>query len=140
MVTLLDQDSSLMLLSEGRIGRLGFIDDGEPFVVPVNYIFDGHCIYLHSNLGHKIQALRAMPRACLQVDRIADEHHWSSAMAHGNYEEITDPDERLGVYRDFLAHFPHLTPVESFEDHGPPRPGAIVFRIRVDKVTGVREG
>ena len=133
----LNTDASLTLLREGRIGRIGFVVDGEPYVVPVNYIFDGVSIYAHARLGHKIQALRIAPRACLQVDRISDDHHWSSVLAHGEYEEITDPDERLQVYRKLLARFPKLTPVEVFEDHGPPRRGAIVFRIRVETVTGV---
>jgi hypothetical protein len=39
-----------------------------------------------------------------------------------------------------LARFPQLTPVESIiaEDAGTPDP--IVFRIRIDKMTGLCEG
>jgi len=43
---------------------------GWPYVVPVNYFFDGKDIYIHSLPGKKLDALRANPRACLQVDEI----------------------------------------------------------------------
>jgi nitroimidazol reductase NimA-like FMN-containing flavoprotein (pyridoxamine 5'-phosphate oxidase superfamily) len=136
----MNTDSSLTLLREERLGRLGFVCDGEPYVVPVNYVFDGVCVYAHSRQGHKIEALRVSRRACLQVDRIADEHHWSSVLVHGEYQEIADASERLEVYCKLLARFPRLTPVEAFEDHGSPQPGAIVFRIRIDTITGVSSG
>jgi hypothetical protein len=39
-----------------------------------------------------------------------------------------------------LSLFPKLTPVESLiaEDAGAPAP--VVFRVRIDRMTGVREG
>ena len=139
-VEYMDIDSTLALLREGRLGRLGFVCDGEPYVLPVNYVFDGESIYAHSRQGHKIEALRVSRRACLQVDRIADDHHWSSVLVHGEYQEIGDTNERLEVYCKLLARFPRLTPVEAFEDHGSPQPGAIVFGIRIDTITGVSSG
>src|SRR5262249_16378472 len=139
-VETMSRDASLALLGTGRVGRLGFVAEGEPYVVPMDYVFEEMCIYAHSLLGHKIRALRGEPRACFQVDRVADDLHWSSVMVHGTYEEITDPGERLLAYRKLLLRFPGLTPVEVIEDHGPPHPDVILFRIPVEAVTGVSSG
>ena len=59
-------------------------------MVPINYVLDGESIYVHSLPGRKLEALRANPRACLQVDEVNDPYHWRSAIAFGDYEEVTD--------------------------------------------------
>ena len=139
-VEYMTRDASLSLLGAGRVGRLGFVAEGESFVVPMHYVFDEMCIYAHSLPGHKIQALRAGPRACFQVDSVADDFHWFSVMVHGSYEEITDPGHRLQAYRKLLLRFPSLTPVEVIDDDAPPHPEVILFRIPVETVTGVSSG
>jgi nitroimidazol reductase NimA-like FMN-containing flavoprotein (pyridoxamine 5'-phosphate oxidase superfamily) len=40
MKALLDEEARA-LLSASRIGRLGCIDNGEPYVVPIVYVFEG---------------------------------------------------------------------------------------------------
>lgn len=140
MIKQLNQNQSSELLRRGRIGRLGCIADDSPYIVPVNYVFDGECAYLHSLPGHKIEAMRAHPRVCLQVDEIEDELNWRSVLAFGIYEEITDRDERAKALNHLLARFSRLTPVESFiaGDAGAPNP--IAYLIRVSRLTGISEG
>jgi nitroimidazol reductase NimA-like FMN-containing flavoprotein (pyridoxamine 5'-phosphate oxidase superfamily) len=140
MIKELNQDQSRELLRKERIGRLGCIADDGPYIVPVNYAFDGECAYLHSLPGQKIEAMRARPRVCLQVDKIEDELSWKSVLAFGTYEEITNASERSEALNHLLARFSRLTPVESFiaADAGAPAP--IVFRIRVSRLTGICEG
>lgn len=127
------------MLGKCRIGRLGCIDDGGPYVVPVNYVFHDDSIYVHSLPGRKIKALRENPRVCLQVDEIKDIYLWRSAIAFGRYEEVTGEGERRWVVRRFLSSFPNLTPVESVPVHDG-QSSVIIFRIRVEEVSGVAEG
>ena len=140
MIKQLSQDQSRELLLKERMGRLGCITDDSPYIVPVNYVFDGECAYLHSLPGQKIEAMRANRRVCLQVDEIRDELSWRSVLAFGTYEEIKNSNERSEALNHLLARFSRLTPVESFiaEDAGAPAP--IVFRIRVSRLTGLCEG
>jgi nitroimidazol reductase NimA-like FMN-containing flavoprotein (pyridoxamine 5'-phosphate oxidase superfamily) len=122
------------------IGRLGCIVEGDPYVVPISYIVEGNFIYSHSLSGTKINALRANPRACLQVDKIQNALRWTSVLAFGHFEELTDHEQRHRVINKLLDRFPLLTPVESTIalDGGPA--DVVVFRIRIDKLTGVAEG
>lgn len=139
MIRHFSNEEARALLRECRIGRLGCVDDGGPYVVPVNYVFHNDSIYVHSLPGRKIKALRENPRVCLQVDEIKDANHWRSAIAFGRFEEVTDEGERDEAVRRFLASFPHLTPVESVPVHDG-QSQVIVFRFRVDELSGVAEG
>ena len=138
MITRLSQQEARALVRAGRVGRLGCVYEGGPYVVPINYVLDGETIYIHSLPGRKVEALRANPRACLQVDNVTDAYHWSSAIALGTYEEVIDPNERDQAVRRLLARFPNLTPVESVPVHDG-QSSVVIFRIRVQEITGVAE-
>jgi nitroimidazol reductase NimA-like FMN-containing flavoprotein (pyridoxamine 5'-phosphate oxidase superfamily) len=140
MITRLTRDESVALLRGSRIGRLGCISNGEPYVVPINYIFDGESIISHSLPGRKIEAMRENARVCLQVDDIRDQINWRSVIAYGNYEEITSESVRSDVMNQLLSLFLELTPVESLIVEDAHAPVPVVFRVRVDKITGVGEG
>jgi uncharacterized protein len=133
----LKDTDALAILREGTLGRLGCIAAGWPYVVPVNYFFDGKDIYIHSLPGKKIDALRANPRVCLQVDEIKDSYNWRSVIAYGTFEEVKGEETRENVLTRLYSRLPHMTPVESKLVEGLKE--TIVFRVKVDEITGVGE-
>ena len=139
MLRRLTKDETRSVLAEGKLGRLACVDNGAPYIVPVSYVVHEDSIYIHSLFGRKIRALRENPRACFQVDDVKDDYHWHSAIAFGSYEEVTDPQERSWAVRRLLSRFPHLTPVESVPVHDG-QSSVIVFRIRIEEMSGMREG
>jgi len=140
MITVLNESQARALLRSERVARLGCIVNREPYITPINYLFEDDCVYSHSLAGTKINALRENPRACVQVDHVESDLSWKSVMAFGNFEEIVEPGERNKILSKLLTRFALLTPVEStlVEDAGSPE--VIVFRIRIDRITGVAEG
>jgi nitroimidazol reductase NimA-like FMN-containing flavoprotein (pyridoxamine 5'-phosphate oxidase superfamily) len=139
MKALLEEEARA-LLSACKIGHLGCVDNGEPYVVPINYVFEDESIYSHSLPGQKIDVLRAHPRACLQVDEIENDFKWRSVIAFGNFEEVRVPSDRRDILGKLLARFPKLTPVESVMARDAGAPDSVVFRIIVDRITGTAEG
>ena len=139
MIKNLSREESLKLLRSGRLARLGCVTEEGPYVVPVSYVFDGECAFIHSLPGRKVTALRADPRACLQVDDIFSDTRWRSVIAFGVYEEVTAPAERALALGRLLNQYPTLTPVEATIAQDAQPPSVVVFRIRVDKITGVAE-
>jgi uncharacterized protein len=138
MTKSLNESEAWAVINAGRIGHLGCIDHGEPYVVPINYLVEDRCIYSHSLPGRKINTLRSHARACLQVDQIQDELRWQSAIAFGSYEEVSDDLKRNLVLSQLFERFRALTPVESRlapESRGE----VVVFCLRIDKVTGAAE-
>lgn len=140
MMKMLSEDEARKLFQFGKLVRLGCIVNGEPYVVPINSHLEGDYLYSHSLPGLKISGLRENPRACVQVDEIESDLHWRSAIAFGTFEEITKPGERTEVLNKLLRKFPMLTPVESAIAVDGAAADVIVFRIRIDRVTGVCEG
>jgi nitroimidazol reductase NimA-like FMN-containing flavoprotein (pyridoxamine 5'-phosphate oxidase superfamily) len=140
MMTMLNDIAARKVLQSARVARLGCIVNGEPYVVPINCHLEDDCLYSHSLPGLKISALRENPRTCVQVDEMESDLHWRSAIAFGNFEEVTKSNEREEILTKLLRKFPLLTPVESAIAVDASAPQVIVFRIRIERLTGVSEG
>lgn len=134
MVGLLSQDEIEALLRRRRIGRIGCCVDDQPYVVPVNYAYDGSAVYAISGPGRKIDAMRAEPRVCFEVDEIDEcggTVDWRSVIADGVYAELTDDCERraaLTLLGKICTGSPSCMPVIPA--------GMIVFRIDLADKTG----
>lgn len=139
MMKMLSDDEARNLFQSARVARLGCIVNNEPYVVPINCHLEDDCLYSHSLPGLKISGLRENPRACVQVDHIESDLHWRSAIAFGKFEEIIKPGERADVLAKLLKSFPLLTPVESAIAIDGSAAEVIVFRIRIERLTGVAE-
>ena len=137
MVNTLDSEEIQRLLQSARVARLGCISNGDPYVVPINYEFRDDAIYCHSLPGLKISALRENQRACVQVDEIESDLRWSSVLAFGNYEELTDDAQRQEALTRLMQKYPMMTPVEWSVVHDADTQDIIVFRINIDRMTGV---
>src|SRR5687768_4129792 len=139
MMKKLSNDDARKLFQSARVARLGCIVNGGPYVVPINCHLEDDCLYSHSLNGLKISGLRENPRACVQVDEVESDVRWRSAIAFGKFEEITKPNERADVLNKLLRRFPLLTPVESAIAVDGAASQVIVFRIRIERLTGVSE-
>ena len=140
MMKMLSNDETRKMFQAAKVARLGCIVNGGPYVVPINCHLEGDYLYSHSLPGLKISALRENPQACVQVDQIENDLYWRSAIAFGEFEEITKPNERADVLGKLLKGFPLLTPVESAIAVDGGSQQVIVFRIRIERLTGVAEG
>lgn len=65
----IDSDSAKQLLQSSRRGVLAVNgDDGYPYAIPINYLYDDEAqrIYFHgAKIGHKVDALRASDKVCI---------------------------------------------------------------------------
>jgi nitroimidazol reductase NimA-like FMN-containing flavoprotein (pyridoxamine 5'-phosphate oxidase superfamily) len=91
------------LLKRHRFGRLGFSLEGELFIIPINYAYDGARIYGHATAGTKIMGIRANPRVAFEVDEIADPAHWRSVLVQGRYVELHQRAEKEAAYQHIIS-------------------------------------
>ena len=140
MIKNLDKYEAQKLLKEQKLGHLGCVlESGEPYVVPVNYLFKDDEIYIHCLPGQKLDALRANGKVCLQVEQIEKPCRWQSAIAFGEFQEVKRMNKKVEILKEFSAHFDHLTPVEAMsEEHWNPG-GLVVFRLNIKRITGMSE-
>ena len=91
----LDQDECMRLLAfKSFVGRVGFVVDGQPYVLPVNYIADGDSVVFCTGSGTKLTALKGGARVAFEVDDSRPLYHagWS-VLVTGVAAEVTDEAE-----------------------------------------------
>jgi nitroimidazol reductase NimA-like FMN-containing flavoprotein (pyridoxamine 5'-phosphate oxidase superfamily) len=120
-------DSCLSLLAAVSVGRVGFVADGEVFVLPVNFVMDGQSVVFRTASGSKMASAEDKTEMAFEADNYDDitRSGWS-ILVRGSAEVVEDDAEidrlsRLG-----------LSPWVS----EPERPFWI--RIRPSSVTGRR--
>ena len=74
-----------------RIGRVGFLDDGLPVILPVNYRVDGESVVFRTGPGAKLAAATNGHMLAFQVDDvdIAWQAGWG-VLLRGKGEHITE--------------------------------------------------
>ncbi len=88
-LTEMSGEECAQLLSEHRVGRLGVIADGEPVILPVNYVYDGKAVVFRTDAGLKLQSA-PLRRVAFEVDHVDEETGtgWS-ILIRGYAQEIT---------------------------------------------------
>ena len=120
------------LISTALVGRIACCapeldGDVRPYVVPLAYGYDGESVYAFSGLGRKIRIMRSQPKVAFEVDEAVAEDRWSSVIADGEYQELTDDEGRRLAHRVIFGEnspFPDFT-----EDQ-------IVYRLRLTRKSG----
>ena len=80
-------------LKRACLGRLACAQDNQPYIVPINFAFDGTYIYGFTTLGQKIEWTRLNPLVCFEVDAVVSHNEWMSIVVFGRYEELPDKPE-----------------------------------------------
>lgn len=87
-------DALDMLQRHGFVGRVAFIVDGHPMIMPVNYLAERDELVFCTGEGTKLSRLRAGAAVAFEVDdsRPLDRSGWS-VVIEGTASEITDPEK-----------------------------------------------
>lgn len=82
------------LLSSAPIGRIAYLSDGEPVILPVNYGWHQGSVVFRSAIGSKLDAaIRHVPMA-FEIDSWEPGHHrgWS-VLVRGTATEVVESSE-----------------------------------------------
>jgi uncharacterized protein len=144
MLGILQSNEIESVLKSQIVGRLGCSADGETYIVPVSYAYDGMYIYWHSEEGKKTQMIRKNPKVCFEVDELKNMASWKSVVIQGESEELKDQQERNYAMQALLDRY--LPILSSVTTHlGAPWPfhtddlsqiDGVIFRIKVKEKTG----
>lgn len=117
------------LLSTTPVGRVAFLADGEPQILPVNYGLEEGAIVIRTTFGSKIEAAELHHHFAFEIDRWdPDSRSGWSVVAHGVGEVVEDPDEIRRLEGIGL---------ESWAEGGATD---LWIRIRLEDVTGRKVG
>jgi nitroimidazol reductase NimA-like FMN-containing flavoprotein (pyridoxamine 5'-phosphate oxidase superfamily) len=147
-----DREAVHRILDEGIYCHLGFVVDGQPFVLPTAYARAAEVVYVHGAAGNRMLGVLAEGApVCLGVTlldglvmaRSAFHHsmNYRSVVVLGRAREVEDPGEKR---RALEAIVDHVAPGRSKEAR-PPSESEIeatrVFALRLEEVSAkVRTG
>ena len=152
----LPQEECERILREGKTAVLALAgDDGYPYAVPVNYVYDGGKIYFHcAKTGHKLDALRRCEKVSVCVvdrDDVAPERlatDYMSVIVFGRARILEDDEEiyravevfglkynpdREAVRREIRREWNALCCVEITVDHMTGKEGKELARQRRER-------
>lgn len=135
------------ILRRATVCRLAVCEGNVPYAVPLNFGYEGKRLFFHSAPeGRKIEAIRANPHVCFEVDtdhelvpgEIACDWtvRYRSVIGFGQARILEDPEEKRKALDVILSHYAQ-GPFEYPE-------GAIdqvaIVAVEIDTLTGKQSG
>ena len=110
-----DKDQVYAILDEGYLCHVGFVAEGQPFVIPTGYARAGDQIYVHGSAASRmLGALGSGLDVCVTVTLVdgfvlarSAFHHsmnYRSVVILGRARVVTDPDEKRDALHRFTNH------------------------------------
>lgn len=142
-----DRQAMEEIIRSAQVCRLGLVDDGCAYVVPLNFGYRSGTFYIHSaRQGRKIDLLSCSQRVCIEVDCghelvTADQPcdwgmRYASVIAFGRPRFIDDDQGK----RDALAIImDQYAPRRTFEFSDAALAVTAVIAVDVDSMTGKRK-
>ncbi len=110
-----DRDVVNRILDEALVCHVGFVSDGQPYVIPASYGRVGDALYLHGAVASRMcTVLEGGASACVTVTLLdglvlarAAAHHsvnYRSVVILGRAAPVTDEREKLAALRAIVEH------------------------------------
>src|SRR5437016_6501675 len=110
-----DRELIYRILDEAFVCHLGFIVDGQPYVVPTNYVRVGDKLFLHGSVASRLmKTLASGAPFCLSVTLLdgivcapsATGHsvNYRSVVVMGKAEPVEGEPAKLAAMRDFVEY------------------------------------
>jgi nitroimidazol reductase NimA-like FMN-containing flavoprotein (pyridoxamine 5'-phosphate oxidase superfamily) len=138
----LKKEECRKILRRKQLGRIACSYDNQPYIVPINFVYDGEKnLYASSLVGQKIKWMRENPLVCIEVDEINGQNDWKTIIIFGKFEELPDTPE-FEDHRVFARELLSKFPVEKQISDGfginqkSSENKTVFYRIGIKKITG----
>ena len=119
-------------------------DDGFPYGVPMNYVWDEGTILLHctAKKSHRLDALRKDAKVCFTVvpeHRLDPENRtclYASVIVFGMAEILTEKEEKIAAMKAFMRALAPQSIAPAFSACDPGSDSLAMIRIRPVYMTG----
>jgi hypothetical protein len=136
------------ILHKALICRLAMCDGGQPYVIPLNFGYDGKALYFHcAREGKKLDILKKNNRVCFEVDvdhevvKGESPCDWSmkakSVIGFGTAVLLEAPEEKRKALDIIMAHY-GAEPPFSYKEKGFEK--ALAFKVAIESMTGKKIG
>ena len=138
-------DKAKALLHSSRRGVLAVNgDDGYPYAIPINYLYDEEnekIIFHGAKAGHKVDALKKNDKICFTVfgNEMVKEEAWApflqSAVVFGRCHLVESQEEAIVLVKKFAAkYYPNMDMVN--EEAALSGRAVQMFEIQIEHLSG----
>jgi uncharacterized protein len=110
-----DRELVHSILDEALTCHVGFVQDGQPYVIPTIHAREGETLYLHGARGNRMLKTLTDGTPCCVTVTLVDElvlaraalHHslnYRSVMVLGTAREVSEPEEKRAALRAVVEH------------------------------------
>ena len=136
------------ILAKSEVCRIAMIDNGKPYIIPMNYGYKNNTIYFHSSpLGKKIEILKKNNLVCFEMEMNAQvvkkdipcdwTTKYRSVIGYGTIEFITDNKQKKEGLDIIMAHYgkkdKNIYQDKNFEK-------TLVLKLNIEEMTGKQHG
>lgn len=133
------------IISSAEVCRLGLVDDGEPYVVPMSFGYRAGTLYFHSaREGRKARLLMQSPRVCVEFDKVNGVVtgeaacdwgvRFESVIVFGRVRLIEDVSEKRAALDTIMTQYSGVQ--SGFAYAEPALNATLVFAVTPAEVTG----
>jgi nitroimidazol reductase NimA-like FMN-containing flavoprotein (pyridoxamine 5'-phosphate oxidase superfamily) len=131
------------VIRSSEICHLAMVDDGKPYVVPMNFGYENGALYFHSAPeGRKIDALEKNPDVCFSIigrnDLVTGEKacswtaKYTSVTGTGKGEVLRDTEEKEKGMSILMSQYSD----REFDFSEVDLTGVVVIKIAINEMTG----
>ena len=133
------------IINQANVMRLAMVDGASPYIVPLNFGYDGKNVYFHcATAGRKIDVLKANNKVCFEIEgevsiKTADKPcafscNFKSVIGFGKVVFLEEGEEKIKGLSVIMNHYS-----EGMYDFDPEAlKKTCVIRIDIDSITGKR--
>jgi uncharacterized protein len=135
-----------LIIGKCQVCNIAMVDpEGKPYVIPMNFGFDGEYVYFHgSATGKKVDVLNNQQDVCISFStdhelRYVNEEvacSWSmkyrSVLIYGKAEFVTDSEEKIKCLNIIMSNYAE----RKFEFNAPAVREVMVCRVKIEKMEG----
>ncbi|MFQ0812941.1 pyridoxamine 5'-phosphate oxidase [Brucella anthropi] len=143
MIKEMSQYDIRTMIQHTQLGRLAYVFDDRPFIVPLSFRFSGGSLYSFTTDGQKTEALRKNDAVCILFDHIESRTRWRTVVVNGRYREIEREDEKNAIVELMASEPTWWEPayIRTITKGGQERKlEPVFFRIDVENATGHEAG
>lgn len=127
------------LLRRVGYGHFACSRDHQPYVVPINYVYEHGEIYIYTTAGLKSEIVKLNPLVCLQVEENRPDGGWRSVVVTGEAHLIVDPVQREMAVAIIRGSNPSLLPALAlkWKNDWLRTNVEVVYSVKIKTMTGL---
>lgn len=131
------------MIQHTQLGRLAYVLDDRPFIVPLSFRFSGGSLYCFTTEGQKTAALRKNDAVCILFEDIESRTRWRTVVLNGRYREIERENEKNSIVTLMASEPTWWEPAYTktiAKDQQERKLEPVFFRIDIESATGHQTG